>query len=119
MAYAGEAFDHDHHALAGPQVAVEPVPERALQQGPLDLAARAGVQLGRAASAASGAQGRAAAALPSAVPPVGVLARGMEPSATSAWLMPCSNIRRRAAGYLPCLGSRGGGWLVGVAALWP
>ena len=33
MAHAGEAFDHDHHALAGPQVAVEPVRERALQQG--------------------------------------------------------------------------------------
>jgi len=56
------------------------VRERALPQGPLELAARAGVQLGRAAGAASGAQGRAAAALPFAVPPVGVLARGVKPS---------------------------------------
>jgi len=67
MAHAGEAFDHDHHALAGPQVAVEPVRERALQQGPLELAARAGVQLGRAAGAASGAQGRTAARVPQLV----------------------------------------------------
>src|SRR6266508_26485 len=79
MAHAGEAFDHDHHALAGPQVAVEPVRERALQQRPLELLPRAGIRPGFTAGAASSAQGRAAAVLPSAVPAVGVLAGGAQP----------------------------------------
>lgn len=79
VAHTGEAVDDDHHPLAGPQVGVEPVGQRALQQRPLELATLAGVELGSAAGAASGAQGVTAAVLPGVVPAVGVLAGGAEP----------------------------------------
>jgi hypothetical protein len=79
VAYTGEAVDHDHHPLAGPQVGVEAVGQCALQQCPFELATRSGVELGSAAGAASGAQGVTAAVLPGVVPAVGVLAGGAEP----------------------------------------
>jgi hypothetical protein len=79
MARPAEALEHDRHALAGPQVAVEPVRQRALQQRPLKLAASAGIQLGSPVGAAGGAQRIAATLLPLAVPAVGVLAGGAEP----------------------------------------
>jgi hypothetical protein len=79
MAHPAEALEHDRHALAGPQVAVESVRQRALQQRLLKLAASAGIQLGSPAGAAGGAQRNAATLLPLAVPAVGVLAGGAEP----------------------------------------
>lgn len=74
VAHAGEALDHQRDPLQGPQVAVEPVRQGTLAQGPLDPAAGSAVQSGLAAGPPGGAEGGAATLLPSAVPAVGVLA---------------------------------------------
>lgn len=73
VAHAGEALDHQRDPLQGPQVAVEPLGQGTLAQGPFDPAALAAVQLGPPAGPPGSAEGGAAALLPAAVPAVGVL----------------------------------------------
>jgi hypothetical protein len=46
VADAGEALDDQRDPLQGPQIAVEPVRQGTLAQGPFDPAALAAVQLG-------------------------------------------------------------------------
>jgi len=79
VADAGEALDDQRDPLQGPQVAVEPVRQGALAQGPLDPAALAAVQLGPPSCPPGGAEGGAAALLPATVPAVGVLPGGAQP----------------------------------------
>ena len=74
IADPGQLGDHHRHPLQGPQVGVEPIGHRALQQGLLDLGQLGIRQLGVRAGRPPAAQGVNPALLEAAVPDMRALA---------------------------------------------
>jgi hypothetical protein len=74
VAHPGEPLDHGRDAFDGPQLADEPVGDRALTQGLLDLDQLGVRQARRGAGRAPACKGVGAASLPGGMPAAGGLA---------------------------------------------